>query len=105
MLLALVEHKYRFRYTSIASPGRSHDAYVYGRSKLRKFTESNTFQGPTDEIEGTLVPPIILCDQAFPLSQNLQKPYATASPVTPKAALNHNLSKAKRTVENPFGSH
>ncbi|KAH9360389.1 hypothetical protein HPB48_008385 [Haemaphysalis longicornis] len=63
ILLALVDHRYRFRYTNVGSPGRCHDAYVYGRSKLRKFVESEAFRGPTAEIEGMLVPPIILCEQ------------------------------------------
>lgn len=72
ILLALVDHRYWFRYTTIGSPGRCHDAYVYGRSKLRKFVESEAFRRPTAEIKGMLVPPIIVCDQAFLLSKNMQ---------------------------------
>lgn len=49
------------------------------------------------------MPPIILCDQAFPLSENMQKPYANAFPGTPEAAFNYNLSKTRRIVENAFG--
>ncbi|KAL3203058.1 hypothetical protein MRX96_053294 [Rhipicephalus microplus] len=31
ILLALVDHRYRFRYTNVGSPGRCHDSFVYGR--------------------------------------------------------------------------
>ncbi|XP_077550672.1 uncharacterized protein LOC144163868 [Haemaphysalis longicornis] len=103
ILLELVDHRYRFWYTNIGSPGRCHDAYVYGRRKLRNFVGSEAFRGPTAEIEEMVVPPIILCDQAFPLSENMQKPYASASPGTPEAAFNYSLSKTRRIVENAFG--
>lgn len=103
ILLALVDHEYRLPHTNIGSPRCCHDAHIYRRSKLCKFGEKKAFQGLTTEIEGTLVPPIILHDQAYPLSQDLQKPYASASLGTPEAASNHNLSKARRIVENAFG--
>ncbi|XP_075538681.1 uncharacterized protein LOC142573058 [Dermacentor variabilis] len=103
ILLAVVDHRYRFCYTNVGSPGRCHDAFVYGRSALRKLVESDSFQHPTAAIEGVHVLPIILCDQAFSLTCNLQKPYANALPNTPEHAFNYNLSKSRRIVENAFG--
>lgn len=79
ILLAIVDHRYLFRYINIGSPGRCPDTFVYGRSKLCKRMESNSFQSPVSVIEGTKVPPVVLCDQAFPLSANLLKPFANAS--------------------------
>ncbi|KAG0430256.1 hypothetical protein HPB47_022857 [Ixodes persulcatus] len=32
ILLALVDHRYRFRYVNVGFPGKFHDANVYGRS-------------------------------------------------------------------------
>lgn len=103
ILLAVIDHRYRFRYTNVGSPGRCHDPFVYGRSTLRKLIESDLFQHPTAAIEGVHVPPIILCDQAFSLTCNLQKPYANAWPNTPEYEFNYNLSKSRRIVENAFG--
>lgn len=103
ILLALVDHRYRFRYTNVGSPGRCHDSFVYGRSVLCKVIESGSFKRPTATIEGVCVPPIVLCDQAFALSPNLQKPYANAQPDTQERAYNYNLSKNRRIVENAFG--
>ncbi|KAH9378365.1 hypothetical protein HPB48_010653 [Haemaphysalis longicornis] len=48
---------------------------VYGRSKFYEIVESDGFQRPLTLIEGTRVPPIVLCDQAFPLMPNLMKPF------------------------------
>lgn len=58
---------------------------------------------PVSVIEGTPVVPIILCDQAFPLTSNLLKPYANAQSVSKEAVFNYNLSKSRRIVENAFG--
>ncbi|XP_077485790.1 uncharacterized protein LOC144096777 [Amblyomma americanum] len=103
ILLAVVDHKYHFRYINVGSPGRCHDASVYGRSKLHTLIENGTFSSPMAMIEGTSVPPILLCDQAFPLSPNLQKPFPNAQPGSSEAVFNYNLSKTRRIVENGFG--
>ncbi|KAL1445902.1 hypothetical protein MTO96_044756 [Rhipicephalus appendiculatus] len=103
ILLALVDHQYRFRYINVGSPGRCHDAFVYGRSDFRKLVESNFFKTPVSIIEGTTVAPIILCDQAFPLTANLQKPFANAVTGTRERMFNYQLSRTRRIVENAFG--
>ncbi|KAG0423657.1 hypothetical protein HPB47_000581 [Ixodes persulcatus] len=36
ILLALVDHRYRFRYVNVGAPGRCHDAHVFRRSELAK---------------------------------------------------------------------
>ncbi|CAN7948745.1 unnamed protein product, partial [Ixodes pacificus] len=102
-LLALVDHRYRFRYINLGTPGRCHDSNVYGRSQLRTLVDSAQFQSPTVAIEGTAIAPIILCDQAFPLTTNLLKPFASATSETREAVFNYNLSKTRRIVENAFG--
>ncbi|XP_077553196.1 uncharacterized protein LOC144167956 [Haemaphysalis longicornis] len=103
ILLALVDHRYRFLYINIGSPGRCHDAHVNGRSKLCKVVQSAHFKSPTATIEGAVVGPLILCDQAFPLTQNLVKPYPYTGSGTSEAAFNYNLSKTRRVVENALG--
>nr|XP_054920544.1 uncharacterized protein LOC129381572 [Dermacentor andersoni] len=103
ILLALVDHQYRFRYINVGAPGRCHDANVYGRSKLHTLIESGHLDSPVIMIEGAAITPLILCDQAFPLTATLLKPFPSASPGTPEAACNYNLSKTRRIVENAFG--
>lgn len=75
-MLALMDHKYRFRYVNVGAPGRCHDdAYVFGLSKLSKIVDSPLFESPLATIGSIAVPPIILCDQASPLARNLMKPF------------------------------
>ncbi|KAH9377221.1 hypothetical protein HPB48_008291 [Haemaphysalis longicornis] len=98
ILLALVDHRYRFRFVNVGLLGRCHDAYVYQRSQLATAVEGPLFRAPLAVISGTAVPPLILCDQAFPLF-----------PLTPnllseeQKTYNSNLSRSRRIVENAFG--
>ncbi|KAL1417811.1 hypothetical protein MTO96_006068 [Rhipicephalus appendiculatus] len=104
ILLALVDHKYRFRYINGGSPGRCHDSYVYQRSQLAGAVQGPLFRRPLLTISGTVVPPLILCDQAFPLTGNLLKPFSHRAQLSNEQRLfNYNLSKARRIVENAFG--
>ncbi|XP_050028799.1 uncharacterized protein [Dermacentor andersoni] len=103
ILLALVDHKYRFRYVNVGSPGRCHDAYVYRQSVLADMVEGPLFQAPTATISGVVVPPLILCDQAFPLTSNLMKPFKSFGENDLHRSYNYNLSRSRRIVENAFG--
>ncbi|KAG0430745.1 hypothetical protein HPB47_021501 [Ixodes persulcatus] len=105
ILLALVDHRYRFRYVNVGTPGRCHDAHVFRRSALAKILEGPTFTTPMVTINGTAVPPLVLCDQAFPLTCNMLKPYARKNVTgkSPQEKFNRQLSSARRVVENAFG--
>lgn len=50
-------------------------------------------------------PFVVLGDEAFPLLDNLMKPYPRNQSLTDqsKAIFNYRLSRARRTVENAFG--
>ncbi|KAH7967949.1 uncharacterized protein LOC119381906 [Rhipicephalus sanguineus] len=104
ILLALVDHPYRFRYVNVGSPGRCHYSYVYQRSLLENAVQGPLFRRPLLTISGTAAPPLILCDQAFPLTANLIKPFSHRAQLSNEQRLfNYNLSKARRIVENAFG--
>ncbi|XP_065292087.2 uncharacterized protein [Dermacentor albipictus] len=103
ILLALVDHKYRFRYINVGS-GCCHDAYVYHRSRLADAVKGPLFRRPLATISGTAVPPLILGDQAFPLTVNLIKPFSHRAQSSEEQRLFfYNLSEARRIVENAFG--
>ncbi|KAM7306559.1 protein ANTAGONIST OF LIKE HETEROCHROMATIN PROTEIN 1 [Ixodes scapularis] len=103
ILLALVDHRYLFRYISVGSPGKCHDANVYGRSPLGRLLEDYQVAVPRS-IGGTKIPPIVLCDQAFPLTRNLMKPFPHSfNHPQDEGDYNYALSKARRVVENAFG--
>ncbi|KAH9376812.1 hypothetical protein HPB48_019383 [Haemaphysalis longicornis] len=56
-VLTLVDHRYRFLYTSVGSPGCCHDAYIYQGSKLDECAGSPAFQVPVATINGLLSRP------------------------------------------------
>ncbi|XP_064469657.1 uncharacterized protein LOC135384383 [Ornithodoros turicata] len=104
ILMALVDHKYRFRYISVGAPGRCHDAHVYRRSQLSHIVASPLLQAPVALVAGTAVPLVILCDQAFPLTANLIKPFGHNTTLTDdQRNFNYHLSRARSIVENAFG--
>lgn len=104
ILLAVADHRYRFLYTNTGSPGRNHDAGVFEESRLSKILGSELFEREAKTIEGVLVGPLLLADQAFPLQKNLMKPYPHFGVAGSDAqAFNFHLSSARRVVENAFG--
>ncbi|CAN7981050.1 unnamed protein product, partial [Ixodes pacificus] len=103
ILLAIVDHRYVFRYVNVGLPGRCDDAHVYRHSRLPALLSKLQAQTPL-VVNGTAVPPIVLCDQAFPLTPNLMKPFPHGTVLTPaQGDFNYCLSKARRVVENAFG--
>ncbi|XP_037508358.1 uncharacterized protein LOC119384138 [Rhipicephalus sanguineus] len=103
ILLALVDHNYMFRFINVGSPGRCHDAHVYHQSSLSRLIEGPTFRTPKTTLGNVAVPPLVLCDQAFPLTPNLMKPFASTSCSEEQKHFNYQLSKSRRIVENAFG--
>ncbi|XP_077485398.1 uncharacterized protein LOC144095595 [Amblyomma americanum] len=100
ILLALVDHKYKFRFVRVVTPGRCHNAYVYEQSNLAEFVESPEFQSPVANISGTPVGPLILCDQAFALTSHLNKPFSHRAHLDDEMKeLKYRLSKAKKREE------
>ncbi|XP_042146329.1 uncharacterized protein LOC115327006 [Ixodes scapularis] len=105
ILPVLVDHWYRFRYLNVGTPGQCHDAPVYRRPALAAVLEGRTLQMPMVTVNGTTVPPLILCDQAFHLISNMLKPYPrkNVKKGSPLEDFNRQLSSARRVVENDFG--
>ncbi|XP_075734032.1 uncharacterized protein LOC119165503 [Rhipicephalus microplus] len=104
ILLALVDHKYRFRFINVGAPGRCHDSHVYQMSSLSGMVKGPLFKAPVATIGGVAVPPLVLCDQAFPLTPNLIKPFGHNTPLSAEQKnFNYHISRVRRVVENAFG--
>lgn len=108
VMLGIVDADYKFVAIDIGSYGREGDAGIYLKSKIGKQIQLNKFNiPPPKSLPGTntVVPHVIVGDEAFALHENLMKPYPRKQSLKEpsKAVYNYRLCRARRTVENAFG--
>ncbi|XP_004205687.2 uncharacterized protein LOC101241637 [Hydra vulgaris] len=75
VLFSVVDCRYRFIYTSVGSPGRNNDSYIFQNSSLKAILESSLFDKCCKELGDSLIPLCLIGDSAFPLTRHLLKPY------------------------------
>uniref|UniRef100_A0A1B0D945 Uncharacterized protein n=1 Tax=Phlebotomus papatasi TaxID=29031 RepID=A0A1B0D945_PHLPP len=104
VLLAAVDHRYRFTYLNIGSPGRNNDSYIFERSALKdQHMHNQLFFEYSRNIENFNTPVLLLGDSAFRLSHFLMKPYPQTDLQPKERHFNYMLSRSRRVVENAFG--
>ena len=106
VLLALVDANYKFLMIDVGCNGRISDGGVFKNSSFGKaFNAGRLELPPPIPLPGRekLVPFVIVADDAFPLKENLMKPYSRCSLNRPMRTFNYRLSRARRIVENAFG--
>ncbi|CAH2011243.1 unnamed protein product [Acanthoscelides obtectus] len=94
ILFALVDADYCFKYIEVGADGRANDSTIFRNSDLNKAMINGSLNFPQDSL--------IIGDDAFPLRNNLLKPY-TGSLTIKQRIFNYRLSRARRVVENAFG--
>lgn len=108
VLLAIVDAKYRFVVVDIGSYGRNSDGGILSNSKLGVKLQNNQLGIPPNKcLPGTTctAPHVFVGDEAFPLSQNIMRPFpgGQVSHDPEKKIYNYRLSRARRIVESAFG--
>ena len=106
VLLALVDSDYNFLYVDIGAYGSSHDARVFEESSLKNDLTNGALNIPKPEClpnTNTKLPYMIIADEAFPMLENLMKPFAQRNLSDSERIFNYRLSRARRVVENAFG--
>ncbi|GFS99817.1 DDE Tnp4 domain-containing protein [Trichonephila clavipes] len=106
--MAVVDADYIFTAVDVGSYGREGDAGIFLRSEIGRRIKNNTFNIPPPKpLPGidTVVPHVIVEDEAFALHQNLMKSYPRQQSLhdASKAIYNYRLSRARRTTKNAFG--
>lgn len=108
-LLGVVDAHYRFKYVNIGTQGSANDAAVYNASGFSKalLDGDNPLNIPQPRfIPGTtdvVTPFMLVGDEAYPLRQNLMKPFSSRGLSASERIFNYRLSRARRVVENAFG--
>lgn len=107
VLLAIVDANYKFIAVDVGSYGKNSDAGIFTSSAMGKSLDNKTFGMPADTIinenSGTIVPHVIVGDEAFPLKTYLMRPYSGRNLPEEKRIFNYRLSRARRISENAFG--
>ena len=109
VLMAAVDADYNFIYVSIGSAGRESDGSIFRSLDLGRRLADGSLQLPGPKaLPGTptVLPHVIVADEAFPLLSNVMRPYPgrrQARMGTQASIFNYRLSRARRVVENAFG--
>eukprot|EP00795_Rhopilema_esculentum_P011147 gene11147-20031_t len=97
VLLALVDAKYKFLIS---------DGGVFRGSSLSEALSKDLLGIPAPRQptgSESALPFVIVADDAFPLQNNLMKPYPFRGLSSEQRIYNYRLSRARRVVENAFG--
>lgn len=108
VLLAVADAKYKFIIVDIGAYGRNSDGGILTSSKLGQLLRDKKLGIPPNKsLPGTTeaLPHVFVGDEAFPLSENLMRPYPgnQVSNNNEKKVYNYRLSRARRIVESSFG--
>ena len=105
VLLAMVDANYKFIYVNVGANGRTGDAGIFRDSSLKKALDERSLRiPPPDVLAGAGGCSYhIIADEAFPLREDLMKPYPHRNLTEPQMVFNYRLSRARRVVENAFG--
>jgi hypothetical protein len=106
VLMALVDANYNFIYAHVGCQGRISDGGVFNATPFSSLLYQDKLSIPNPEpLSGRIIPTpyVIVADEAFPLKENIMKPYPGSLQQSPRRIFNYRLSRARRVVENTFG--
>ena len=105
-LQGIVNSNLKFIHATVGYPGSMHDARVLRLSGLYELAENEQIlSGPTCNINGTEVRPLLAGDSAYPLMNWLVKPYPDRGCLTPEQRkFNIKFSALCSVVERAFGT-
>lgn len=109
VLLALVDAEGRFLAVDVGGFGSNSDGGIYANSSLGQALQAGTLEVPapcplTSAPELGPMPFVIVADEAFPLKTFLLRPYPGKRLPEDHRVFNYRLSRARRIVENAFGT-
>ncbi|KAJ4946323.1 hypothetical protein JOQ06_023990, partial [Pogonophryne albipinna] len=108
VLLAVVDAQYLFRIVDVGGFGRSSDSGSLRNSTFGESLRDGSLQLPPDTvIPGAerlgLLPHVFVGDEAFPLLDNLLRPFPGRQITRKRRIFNYRLSRARLVVECAFG--
>ena len=116
VLMAIVDADYKFIFADVGCQGRISDSGVFKNTAFWKALVQGSLNLPlskplpppmepafADEIGSAAIPYYLAGDDAFPLENNIMKPYSQRHLSEEKRIFNYRLSRGRRISENVFG--
>ena len=107
ILLAMCDAHYRFIIVDVGDAGRHSDRGVLSNSSFGQALDDKTLHIPRGRpLPGTsspMLPYVIVEDEAFPLKENMMRPYPGKNLDEPECIYNYRLNRARRIIENSCG--
>lgn len=106
VLMAVVNANYEFIMVDVGTNGRVSDGGVLQNTAFGQQLRNNALNIPPPALlpgSSRKLPYFFVGDDAFPMSQNLMKPYSQTGLTKEKRICNYRISRARRMVESVFG--
>lgn len=104
--MGVVNANYEFLMVDIGTNGRASDAGIFNDSLFFSKLKKGELKIPAPEFPpgcDTALPYVLVADDAFPLMENIMKPFSHKSMIEHEIIFNYRLSRARGVVENAFG--
>lgn len=107
VLLAVVNANYEFMYVNCGVNGRVSDGGVLFETDFGQKLENSQLNLPSPTSfpnhRDVCLPYVFVGDEAFPLKENLMKPYPNKGITHSEKIYNYRICRGRRIVENAFG--
>ncbi|XP_071054722.1 putative nuclease HARBI1 [Onthophagus taurus] len=106
VLMGIVNANYEFLIVDVGANGRVSDAGVFSNTFFYKKLVEKNLGLPEPEnlpLTNTKVPCVFVGDDAFPLLENLMKPFSKRNLTKEEKIYNYRVSRSRRIIENAFG--
>ena len=106
VLMGIMNANYEFLMVAVGANGRVSDCGVFSNTlfctklKLKQLSIPEPDNVPESDMK---MPYVFVGDDAFPLMENLMKPFSHRNISREDRIFNYRLSRARRIVENAFG--
>lgn len=104
--MAVVNANYKFLMVNVGTNGRASDGGVFSDLAFFEKLKEDKLHIPDPEplpAYSPNMPYVFVSDDAFPLMENIMKPYSHTTMKKEEIIFNYRLSRARRIVENAFG--